>query len=335
MEMIKYSEQESLLYGVNIGRTERIDVLNNSQLLQEVFDAKYDIVKIKLNLEDRKIYSKLNRLPFFYEHYNILTHQKRKLILNEDLEIDPRIQFELYDGSNEKELEAALFKMLINDTVFYDSELSSFIKNDSGYIKNAISYFLSLIHEKNPYVYLFIGKLNDEIAGICSFKRIENKDAEGVIYGIVPKYRDQKLAHSFLNYAIKILSQGDIDYLNTEVLAVTYQSLYPHIKSKFKQVGIFVNLTLYPMLNIENVVSKTNSINLFKSIEDFVNNYLNIKSFLLKSELMEIKGNLYTFYGLNSFDLHYLGGTNEVFFFKITSNIDVTYIKIYLESGFE
>lgn len=330
MKMIKYSEHESKLYNLKIGRTDRIETLNNEQILSEINTCNYDMIKMKVSLEERTLFNKLNRLPFFYEHYNIITHQKRKIIPHEILEIDSNIEFELYKGELKEELKIALYEMLINDSVFYDSDLSGFIKNDSKYINNSIEYFLSLNHAINPSVYLFIGRLNNQIAGLCSFKRIENNEAEGIIYGIIPKYRDKKLAQSFLNFAIKSVSNEKFDFFNTEVLALTYKSLYPHIRSQFKPVGIYANLTLYPMLNIKNVISRSSISNLWENVELFIKNNFKLKTFKVKNEIVEMKGNLMLFYSLNCFDLHYLGYTNKTCFFKITEGNNFVYFKIYL-----
>lgn len=251
MGVIHHSVKESEFYGLKIGRIDRVDDFNATELADEIYSGQYDLVKMKLSFRNKELFVKLGELPFFTEHYNYITLQRRQLKIDEELSVDSSLRFELYDGSQKSELRSTLEKILSEneDNVYYNSALLSCVISNGHLLKNSLDYYLEINHTVDSNLFMFLGKYGEQTVGVCSFRKTANGEAEGVIYGVIPEFRNQNLAISFLHHSLKTLAKNGVTFFNTEVLYSNAKSLYPHIHAGFKPAGLYLNLNIFPLLD--------------------------------------------------------------------------------------
>ena len=159
--------------------------------------------------------------------------------------------FELYDGSNENELRNALKEISDSDTnLYYNSLLFSEVITRESFWNVAHDYYLTMIHKDHDDRFLYMARNSDnELVGICSFRKRNQDVAEGVIYGVRPKFRNKKYASKLLQYSLQTLKNQGVGIFNTEVQLYNYKSVSPHLNEGFKPKGLYLNILLFSFLS--------------------------------------------------------------------------------------
>lgn len=331
MSIIKFSENESAYYGVKVGRTDRLQSVDLDNLETQINAEQYDIVKVKLDLKEKDLFEKLNRLPYFIENYSIITLQKRVLSANEELIVNDILEFELYDGTQTEELRNILEQILLNDNIFYNTLLLDSVKPNSNHsVVDLLDYYLLINNSINSNDYMFIAKIEEKAIGLCSFRKTKNNEAEGILYGIIPEFRNKRLAEALLNFSLHTLANAGVETFNTEVLFQNKKSLYPHIKSGFKPAGLYLNAILYPMTRKSNLVFQTNMRELWININRYLISNFQLELSILEKSKVEIKGPFHLASDSTITNIHLLGHNNNHFFFKALNGNKTFYLQVII-----
>jgi RimJ/RimL family protein N-acetyltransferase len=331
MKYLTHSLQESDAYQLHVARSGRLSDFDIKELCGEITENRYDLVKMKVELGTRNIYSKLNNLPYWYEPYNIIALQERHLSRTEVLPIDQDLVFELYTGEQEGLVREIIADYSSQDTnLYYQSDIFDALLDSNTRQSSSMDYYLSMNNRLDNNRYLFIGKnRGGEPIGICSFIATDDKNAEGVIFGIRPSFRNRKLAGSFLNHSINTLAARGIECFHTEVIYYNFRSLYPHIQAGFRPSGLYLNFILYPLLSHEVYPEKIKTKEIFSELSAYSTRIYKEK-FKYSPDSIEIdtvKGNLLALIHNEELKICTLCVTTNFALLRVMTDSNMVYVK--------
>jgi predicted acetyltransferase len=248
MTQLHYSAQESANTGLRIARCGRLKSISARDIWSEIETEAYDLVKIKAELSAPDIFSEIERFPCFSMPFNIIALQKKTPEFI-PFSAENELVFELYDGTQKEEVKEIISDIQGKDTnLYYDSDIYQALISTDQQQSASMEYYLSMNNSLDASRYLFIGRNLEGVGvGICSFMQTNETDAEGVIYGVRPKFRSRQYAAIFLQQSLNTLAEAGTQNFFTEVQYYNFRSLYPHINQGFKPAGLYVNLNLFPL----------------------------------------------------------------------------------------
>jgi hypothetical protein len=262
MKYLNYSELESEIHNLRVGRSILVDNLNVDQLIDEIFELNLDVCKLKIKLSESDIFEKIESIGFPSDILSILI---RKTISVEDYDIStkPLLDVKIYNGRNVDDIDLHLNDIVSNQTAlrFEGSLYSSLFKSDDTQ-KFIVELFKSYnqINDKNKFC--LVAYHNNELIGMGIIK-VENEEGFGIEVGIVPKHRGNFYFKEVMNVLMHTIKHSDktsvLNKCKTFSLFTILQnprSFNTYLKLGYKITDSVLNINIFSMLNLGKANSK-------------------------------------------------------------------------------
>lgn len=284
-EFVYFSKKESEILGVKVGRLDFVEDINTNQLLKEIVNNEYDLLRLRLSASNRNILLTLNELNIPYNILNITTLYKNSIKdINFSLEYNPSLEFEEYTNSH-KSILKNLIQKTFNDipgTYYINPYLDHIIK---GKEIEAISEYLFTFTTPDKKAWLV--KYEDHFIGFASML-IFDEYTEGVLYGILPEYRSKNFFEDFLLFSLNYLRENNKKYVLSYVQFQNIQSNRAHLNVKCVYYKPILNIHINSLLSYsykESIIYKfifKKGDNILKYIHKALLNY-GVKPYLIKN----------------------------------------------------
>jgi predicted acetyltransferase len=331
MTQLHYSAQESANTGLRIARCGRLKSISARDIWSEIETEAYDLVKIKAELSAPDIFSEIERFPCFSMPFNIIALQKKTPEFI-PFTAENELLFELYDGTQKEEVKEIISDIQGKDTnLYYDSDIYQALISTDQQQSTSMEYYLSMNNSLDASRYLFIGRNLEGVGvGICSFMQTNETDAEGVIYGVRPKFRSRQYAAIFLQQSLNTLAEAGTQNFFTEVQYYNFRSLYPHINQGFKPAGLYVNLNLFPLQThyLESFTCSGKHVKV--AVADWLSQYLHTG---LSTEWKSTKGAVGALFSDDLIEVKVLVCNKEFSVFSFQKPGSICYAQIHHQSG--
>jgi predicted acetyltransferase len=248
--MITFSAKESEVLGVRIAR----GVLNQdwqpSQLLQATLSGGYDFLRLKLPSNDEQVFAKLDSLGMHYCLHSILVRNSVDITAAHNfLYRDLRVEFELFDGSNE-----AAMKQLVKDSWGARTAVNYHNPNFRHWVtyeqemQGSAAYACEFNYTINPTMPNWIVKLQGKPIGFVLGK-VSEEGFEGIMYSIVPEFRGHNYAEDIMLFLKKWCFQQGIARFYNDVVFQNMPSLKSIVTESIVPVETYLNITISSLLN--------------------------------------------------------------------------------------
>jgi predicted acetyltransferase len=251
--MIGASLHESSILKVSIGRGTLAEGWDWMALRKEVLDGRYDFVRLKMPSADEELFEKLEQLGMPYCILSILVRNSITITAQHELPaIGQRLQFNLFDGSNEAEVKELVKKSYGNRTsVFYHNP---YYRNWVSYedeMEAAAMYAVTFVYAKNPRTPHWLVKKDNQIIGFV-LGIVDNNTLEGIMYSVLPEYRGHNYAADIMAYLKSWCWLNNIGCFANHVPLQNLPSLRNIVAQAILPVDSFINITLSCMLSATN-----------------------------------------------------------------------------------
>jgi hypothetical protein len=195
------SETESKAYGLELYRAQIESICPLEELLMAVHEQKVDVLRLKVNAKEKRVYSFLDALGIPFQLYNLLYANVVRIN-----ELDERM-FQLPSGY-EAEPCSAVNELRLNTLVANTIDRKTWVNYEAELVKDQITDEQELIasaafarlHAYNEegkigWIILFNGEDVGFVTGVAN-----GTEFNGTLCGIVPKHRN--LDHSKVVYTI-------------------------------------------------------------------------------------------------------------------------------------
>jgi hypothetical protein len=289
MKYINYSEQESDLAQIRIGRTNVLESFEPNILLDEIFDLQLDLCRLKVDISNPNIYNLLDDINLPKSNHSFLIEQKIELNkIEKGFEVD--IDIQEYDSSKKEALLDVIKQIQNSDTfnIYYQNDIMEKLIPNTLLNEIIADYQTTFDNNINKNKNCFLAYKDEKIIGFCTIDT-SNNFGEGILVGIVPEYRSLDLFKNFvrtqINYSKKI---GCESYI-CKTIAFNSRSLNTTLKQGMKINRIIMNVNIFPLINYEGdkylINNKDNKI--LNSILEIISikTHQNIKEIKLDSEI--------------------------------------------------
>jgi hypothetical protein len=251
MKYINYSEQESDLAQIRIGRTNVLESFEPNILLDEMFDLRLDLCRLKVDISNPNIYNLLDDINLPKSNHSFLIEQKIELNkIEKGFEVD--IDIQEYDSSKKEALLDVIKQIQNSDTfnIYYQNDIMEKLIPNTILNEIIADYQTTFDNNINKNKNCFLAYKDEKIIGFCTIDT-SNNFGEGILVGIVPEYRSLDLFKNFvrtqINYSKKI---GCESYI-CKTIAFNSRSLNTTLKQGMKINRIIMNVNIFPLINYE------------------------------------------------------------------------------------
>lgn len=288
MSNVVYSETESAVLGLKIGRCNEDHFFDKDRLFEQVLAGQYDVCRLKLPASDEMATQRLHELgiPSFFSgsirRYKTPTEQ----MVENDV-IHPDMVFEVYDGSKPQLLKDMLIDTWGSYPIGYyrTPYLDNWISKEKE-IESVYQFYLKQndpnINPQNGFVFL---KKGDQYVGFFAVNHVEG-NLESHIGGILSPYRKGGFFLDKLSYIKKYCKENGLKNFvfgarneNAEV-----QRIFQYVG--FQPVGSDNVFHLAPMLSVTQKEPVVKRIFPEKLNREKVYSYLLEECLLLISDLL-------------------------------------------------
>lgn len=323
MEHIKYSEIESEVYGLKVGRAE-FGSFPCAEIMDEILEKEYDVCRVKVNADNDELVAEMENMgmPFFFS--GALTRFKIDFRNRNIGKYRYNPEFELYDGSQSAKLEEVL-KDSFKDhpTSFYTVPYLESVISKEQEQSVLINYLKETKSSKNTNVWLV--KVKGKYAGVIAAKFWE-ENGDAFLAGVTEKYKNTGLFLDIIRFIQNYCIKNNVDWGYTgarlhEVVSqkfFTREAMKVHTTELIFHVTSFLSKSILPPKTKSIYVKRKSEITVFiiNAFEEMAKNYTpkkqNIKWFKPKCS----------------------GNINLVFSFPIISKFEKTIVvKIYKDKS--
>lgn len=283
--MIQLSPIESKIYNLKVGRID-LNSINSSALLGEILFHQLDVCRVKINSENDDLITQLENLGLPYFLSGSLVRFKIDFRRHKVPPFRYNSEFELYDGSQRKDLEYLLANTFDEyPTTFYSIPYLNKIISKEEELKTLIEYFTETHKSSDRKIWLV--KLNGKYGGLLAAKYWEDS-CDAILAGVIPKFRHGALFLDIVRYIQKHCVDNKIPWGYTgarlhEVVSqkfFTRESMKVHKTELIFHVTSFLSKTVIPIVSKKIEVSGANAIMaiIYENLYDLT------KGFLLKKQ---------------------------------------------------
>jgi hypothetical protein len=252
MKYINFSEQESNFTKLRMGRTNILDNFDPNLLLEEIFELQLDICRIKVDISNPDIFNLLDKIKFPKRNFSFLIEQYIDLqALENEFEID--IKFKKYSISQKNELLQLVKEIQDSDTYnryFIDDFKEKILPNNI--LNEVVANYQTIFDNNiNKSKHCYLAYKEDKLIGFCTLD-VNNEKGEGVLVGIIPKYRSLDLFKNFVRQQINQSKKLGCKQYICKTIAFNHRSLNTTLKQGMKVSKIILNINIYPMLNLKS-----------------------------------------------------------------------------------
>lgn len=248
--MMTFSEKESDVLGVRIARGVLPIDWQPEVLLQETFDGQYDFLRLKLPSNDEQVFEKLEMLGMPYSLHSILVRNSIAITAEHAEPHRPlRVDFELYDGSNEEGLKQLVKDSWGNRTAvnYHNPNFRNWVSYEQE-MEGSAAYSAEFNYTINPDMPNWIVRLQGKAIGFVLGK-VSAEGFEGIMYSILPAYRGRNYAEDIMLFLKKWCYQEGIHRFYNDVVFQNMASLKSIVNEAIVPVETYLNLTLSPLLS--------------------------------------------------------------------------------------
>jgi hypothetical protein len=250
MSYIQFSEHESQIHKLRIGRSEILKNFEMDSLIDEIFSLNLDLCRIKLDISSLDAFYNIEQLCLPYGIYTLLIKQTFELDKLNLQEIPANIRMEAYDLSKKEELNNLVLQILKEDTMnaHYENEtLQTLLTKES--IKNVIADFQTTFSpelDENKACYL--AYLNDKLMGYCTMQFKEDQ-GEGVFVGILPEYRSNDFFKYFIQKEMQESKYKNCKTYSCSTIAFNARSLNTSLRLGMKVDQLILNFNIFSLFD--------------------------------------------------------------------------------------
>lgn len=201
MNVLNYSESESKILKIRVGRSELED-LDTNKLLEDIVRKNYDVVKLAVPSIIPNLYSKLDSLCIPYYVLGILS--RYRLILSgyqlKEYNSDS-IDFEIYDG-NQYDMLKNLAKGSFQETPgsYFSNPLIDSIISHEQQLECFAEYVCSFNNQISPSKFMYLTKIKGEYVGFIGGEWINNNDILATLAGVIPEMREKGIYKDIVRF---------------------------------------------------------------------------------------------------------------------------------------
>ncbi|MGB1207160.1 MAG: hypothetical protein ACPG5B_16050 [Chitinophagales bacterium] len=275
---IKFAKEESQYLGIKIGRLEQ-EKLNIADLQQEILEQEYDVIKIRVPSTDSNMMQRLDEISLPFSISDTVFHYKAPFqkmgfvpYVNKD------IVFEMYRKEQFDLLQKiAMQTFSENYGAYFTHSIFDKIVSREKKLQLFGRWTASFFPEKDNGKITWLAKHKGEYIGFMAIQRINNKEWEPVIAGILPKYRKAAyfidLIRSVRNYCVK--HEIAWTYAKSQAQNINAYRAYVSENMSMYKMSVSVNINSLLSYSSEKKVMKTINISSKKNtFLESANNYI-------------------------------------------------------------
>lgn len=288
---LSLSETESRIFGLKVGRSERLDSFDENLLLKDIIEREFDICRIKTDAANKNIFKQLDYIGIPYHLYNVLS-QSGKITGPEDL-INPgesKLSGEVYDGSQKETLYQLVGSAVSEDTGvnFFNFYFENCLPLQKR-VEAAQQYAHAFIHSQNPGKTGWIFKYREEYVGFCLLL-IEKTFGDLVFFGVGDKFRGLGFSREIQKYALDFCYRNKIAYMGGDIAIQNVGSLKSVLNVGGSQRKSYFNFILTPFFSHSAIPAKEFSFRpVKKPLEEMVSIILEEVEDFKKRKITSIK----------------------------------------------
>ena len=250
MDRINRSSTESEVYGLELFRGKVEDTVELGGFLEELYQKKVDVCRLKVNASDGNAFAYLTELGIPFQLYNMLyTNYVEISVLPDEAFVWPASYLFRPFHPNEKELMSRMTKATINKKTWvnYASDLVEDRMTEDRELVASQAYACSFYSEdgsKASWIISFEG------TDIGYFMGEESEDGlNGTFYGILPEHRSK--AHSKVIYMMILSVCRDKGYrfFKNDIGVMNIPSQKSASSQRMVPTDIYFHFELYPFLS--------------------------------------------------------------------------------------
>lgn len=256
MSLIFHSQHESNQFGLKIGRSGMLGQFNTVELREEILKEKYDVVRLRLLLDNQSLFKQLSDLKISYHLFKIMI--RFSVNCQPNIKFNrPELSFQLYNGSQETDLRSVIKELIETPTEkgYFNILFDGFL-NESQANKSSIEYYLQYFNNAiaNSNIQCSMAYIGNECVGFIGYD-VQNEISEGVFYGVINKHRAKGYAHELITSArINSYHLGAKEF-SADTIMYNIASISPQIKAGFLPTQTYANVILYSMLSASSIVN--------------------------------------------------------------------------------
>lgn len=252
MKYINFSQQESEMTNLRIGRTDVLYEFNAEQLIKEIFELRLDICRLKADISNPEIFNLLDQIYLPKFNHSFLIEQKIELNkIEKDLEVD--IEIKEYDSSKKEALLDIIQKIQNSDVfnVYYKSEIMEKLISNSLLNEIIADYQTTFDSKLNKNKNCFLAYKDENLIGFCTIDT-SNNFGEGILVGIIPEYRSLDLFKNFVRTQINYSKKMECESYICKTIAFNSRSLNTTLKQGMKISKVMLNINILSLFNYES-----------------------------------------------------------------------------------
>jgi ferritin-like protein len=254
-----HSIKESEIFGIKIGRAERIYKLDCSLLKQEIREGAYDQVRLKVDASDKDLLRKLDALGVYYVIYNVIQHLRLEMS-DYNLKEISGCTFIPYTEEWKDKLKEMVYEVQANPTGINYSSLFQPTSSEENEKKAAFEFIHSNSLDPTSDFRTILCKddLTDEVVGY-HFYTIRDP-AYVFLMGTIGKARNKGFAKKLHTHSFNLAKLAGCKWFESDVPIQNDASMNACMHAGFKPAGIFLNVILYPYLSLRTAGVNNSSI---------------------------------------------------------------------------
>lgn len=268
------SEVESEVYNLEFYRAKVETVRHFNELLNQLVSNKVDVLRLKVNAEEKQVFSKLDEIGIPYQLYNMLYTNYVEIsdLPNEAFVSPPKYECEDFDPSKMDRMRSMVVRTINKKTwVNYNSDLISDRITDELELQASQEYGCSFYSKDGTKASWIIRFENEDIG---FFMGEESEDGfYGAFYGILPEHRNREHSKVVYMMMLDICRKKGYRFFKNDIGVMNIPSQKSASSQRMVPTDIYFHFELYPMLSLKSdkiVVNDSASILPFSEIDDRV-----------------------------------------------------------------
>jgi hypothetical protein len=254
--MIQLSPIESKIYNLKVGRID-LNSINSSALLDEILFHQLDVCRVKINSENDDLITQLENLGLPYFLSGSLVRFKIDFRRHKVPPFRYNSEFELYDGSQRKDLEYLLANTFDEyPTTFYSIPYLNKIISKEEELKTLIEYFTETHKSSDRKIWLV--KLNGKYGGLLAAKYWEDS-CDAILAGVIPEFRHGALFLDIVRYIQKHCVDNKIPwgYTGARLHEVVSQKFFTRESMKVHKTELIFHVTSFLSKSVIPPITQT------------------------------------------------------------------------------
>ncbi|MFT6209726.1 MAG: hypothetical protein ACJAYA_000237 [Bacteroidia bacterium] len=247
------SEAESKVYNLEFFRAKVEKVEDYSAFLDVLLAKKVDVLRLKVNANDKQVYSFLDLLGIPYQLYNMLYTNYVGIadLPEEAFQCPPNYTCEEFEPSQIERMRGMVTRTINKKTwVNYNSDLVYNRITDEVELCASQEYGCSFYAEDGSKASWIIRYENEDIG---FFMGEESEDGfNGTFYGILPEHRNQEHSKVVYMLMLDICRKRGYRFFKNDIGVMNIPSQKSAASQRMTPTNIYFHFELYPMLSVES-----------------------------------------------------------------------------------